>query len=177
MRLIQFLIHAALFDELVVRALLDDFAAVYHNDTIRFANGRKSVRDDDCRSTLAKFKERLLYYRFRGVVECARRFVKNENGRIFEEHARDTQPLFLTARKFYASLAYLRVVAVRQTSDICVYVGFLCRLDNFLVGGVLFAVGDVLLERTRKQEHVLLDDTHVFAHRIVFISLIGSPPI
>ena len=108
------------------------------------------MSNDDCRPALAQLEQSLLNYRFCGVVKRARRLVQNENGRIFEEHARDAQPLFLTARQFDASLTDLGVVALGQTSDIRIYIRLFCRLDDFLVGCVFLAVRDVLFERTRK---------------------------
>ena len=125
------------------------------------------MRHDERRSAFAKFEERVLDDGFCRVVEGTRRFVENENGRVFEEHARDGKALFLSAAEFYAALADLRVVAVGETDYIVVNVGAFCRLDDFIIGCADFAVGDVFFERAGEQEYVLLHYTYVLSQRIV----------
>lgn len=100
--------------------LVPRFSAVDNDYTVRLAHGGEPMRNNNGRSALAQLEQCLLNDCFGGVVKRARRLVQNENGGIFEEYARNTQPLFLTAGKFDASLADLRIVAVGQTSDICV---------------------------------------------------------
>src|SRR6476660_4719154 len=45
------------------------------------------------------------------AVERGGRLVQHENGRIFQDHARNRDPLALTAREFHAALADVSVVA------------------------------------------------------------------
>ena len=49
---IQVMIEAALVQQLLVSALLDDLATVNHDDIIRIANGAQAMRDDEAGAPL-----------------------------------------------------------------------------------------------------------------------------
>ena len=108
-------VEPAVRDELVVRAALDDAAAVEHDDLIGVAHGRDAVRDDDRRPLphhAAQPRQDLL---LRVGVHRRQRVVQDQDARIDHQRARERRALLLAARQRDAALADQRVVALRET--------------------------------------------------------------
>ena len=100
----------------------------------------------------------MLNFDLRHAVERARRLVQNEDGRVFEEDARDGHALLLSAGEHRAALADIGVEAVRHGHDIIVNLRALRRFDDLLVRRVGAAIADILAHRVGKEEHILLHD-------------------
>ena len=115
------------------------------------------MSDDYRSSSYGQFFESLLNLHFGHVVERARRLVQNENRRIFQKRPRYGNTLFLTARKFNASLADVGVVAVFEALSKLVNVGVFRHFDNLFVRRVEIAVGDIVPNRSAEYKHVLRD--------------------
>ncbi len=94
-------------------------------------------------------------------VQGAGGLVKNQNGRIFEEHPGYGNSLLLSAGKAYPVRPYIRVISLGQLLDELVRSRFLGRGDNLFLGAARPAVGDVLPDGAREQVHVLLYHTDV----------------
>src|SRR5216684_6065594 len=116
-------ITAALADQLVVRAVLDDAAALEGDDAIDAADGRKSVGDDEHGPALDDPPHIVLDDALALVIESARRLVEDQNSRIHDEGAGDGDPLLLPAREAAASLADDGVITFGQLQDEVVRAG------------------------------------------------------
>ena len=88
-----------------MRAALADGAAIEHGDNVRAANGRKAVGDDENGAPGHQIVQRALHQHFRFGVELRRGFVENQDGRVFQQRARDGQALALAAGKALAAVA------------------------------------------------------------------------
>ena len=80
------------------------------------------MRDYEARPAAHHLIEGRLNERFVLGVERARGFVQNEDARIFEQHARDREPLAFAAGELVAALAHDRRIALGQRRDEVVYV-------------------------------------------------------
>ena len=107
-----------------------------------------------------------LYPVLRRAVDGTGRVVEDEDPRIREKRASDGDPLPLSAGEHHAPLADDRLVAPLQASD--ELVGFClsgAALDLALGHLSAGAKGDVLPNRSRKEEHILLDGRDLRAER------------
>src|SRR6266852_7957654 len=123
LQVMQLRITAALADQLVVRAVLDDAAALEGDDAIDTADGRKAVGDDEHGPTLDDPPHIVLDDALALVIESARRLVEDQNSRIHDEGAGDGDPLLLPAREAAASLADDGVITFGQFQDEVVRAG------------------------------------------------------
>src|SRR5579864_6826977 len=98
--------------QLVMRALFGDDAVFQHDDLVGVADGAEAVRDGDRGASLHQPVERADNEFFRCGVKRRCRLVEDQDRRVADDRARDTDPLALTARQGEAALAYLRVVTV-----------------------------------------------------------------
>src|SRR6478752_2943662 len=104
---------AAALDESVEGPRLDDAAVLEDEHPVGVADRRKPMRDDERRSAPHDLVERALQFLFRRRVQRGCRFVQDEDGWVFQEGARDGEPLALASGKRTASLADDRVEALR----------------------------------------------------------------
>src|SRR6476469_1066653 len=81
--------------QLIVRAVLDDPAALDRDDAVGHAHGREPVRDDQHRAAGGDLAHVLLDDPLALVVERARRLVEDQNARIGRERTRDRDTLAL----------------------------------------------------------------------------------
>ena len=77
-------IEPATRDQLGMAPLLDDPPAIHHHDPFRRAHGRQPVRDDQRGTIRHQPLQRLLDKLFALGVECAGRFVQQQDRRIAE---------------------------------------------------------------------------------------------
>src|SRR5690349_1041231 len=104
-------VDAAVCEELVVGAALDDRAVLYREDDIGVSDRREAVRDGDRGSALDQGLERLLDDALTFGVQRRGGLVEDEDRRVFEDHARDREPLALSTGEPVAALADDSVVA------------------------------------------------------------------
>ena len=150
-----------------MRALLDDLAAVEHQDPVEAAHRRQPVRDHDRGPALHQPLHRLLDQRLRFRIEARGRLVQDQYRRIGEERARQRHALPLAARELDAALADQRAVALGQAQDEVVRIGKPRRLFDRLHSSARPAIGDVLRERAVKQDRLLLHDRDLAAQRLL----------
>ena len=101
-------------DQRFVPALLDDAAAVEHQQPVERPHRRQPVRDDERGAAHHQPLHRLLDQHLRFRIEAGRRLVEDQDRRIGEEGARDGHALALAARQLDAALADQRLVALGQ---------------------------------------------------------------
>src|SRR5215472_11962991 len=92
-------------DEIVVRAVLDDAAALDGEDAVGEAQRRQPVGDDDDGASLRHLAHVLLDEALRLGVERARRLVEDQDRWAVDERARDRDALALAAREVRSALA------------------------------------------------------------------------
>ena len=98
-------IKAAQRHQLIVVANLSDHSFLKHDDRVRLADCAQAMRDHDRGATGAEPPEIILNRALGLGVECAGRFVKNEDGRIVVNRARNRDALLLSAGKGEAGFA------------------------------------------------------------------------
>ena len=145
-------------EQLVVRAALDDAAAVEHHDLVGVADGRQPVGDRDRRPALGELVQRLLHRALGLGVQRARRLVEHQHRRVAQHRAGDRDALLLAAGEAVAALADDGVVAVGQRGDQLVDLrGARGGLD-LGVGGLRAGEAQVLADRGVEQVGLLRDE-------------------
>ena len=79
-----------------MRSRFDDPSFIQHDDPIGILDGGQSMGDDQCRSILHQFLQRILDAALRPGIQRRGRFVENQYGRILQERSTDSDPLALT---------------------------------------------------------------------------------
>ena len=151
--------------QLVVLALLDYPAVFQHEDQVGVADDGQAVGDDESRPALDELAERLADEVLGLSVDAGGRVVEDKDGRVDQQRAGDGHALLLAAGEGHAPLADPGIVAIGQALDEVVDLGRLGRGDDLFGGCLRRAVGDVVPDRARVEEHVLLRDAHVLAQR------------
>ena len=95
----QVVVEPAPLHQLVVRALLDEAAALEDDDQVGVADRAQPVRDHERRAALEQLVEVLLDRALGLGVERARRLVEEQHRRPVVDGARDRDPLLLAARE------------------------------------------------------------------------------
>lgn len=149
-----------------MRAALGYAVPRNHNNLIRVFYGGKSVRDNKGGSAFGKFCKRALYKHLRRVIQRRSRFIQNEYGRIFQKGAGYGNALFLSARKFYATLARGRIIAFGQALNIVVYVRLFSRFRNLRVRRPEISERDIFAYGAVEKKNVLLHNAYIFAQRL-----------
>src|SRR6266496_3746601 len=104
-------------EEFLVRAALHQPAFMQNQDAISPANGRKAMRDDESRATAGQTLQCLHDRTLRLHVQCAGRFAKNQDRRVFQHRTGDGNALALAAGKGRAPLTDDGVITLRQARD------------------------------------------------------------
>src|SRR5947209_3886491 len=89
-------VDAALCQQLLVAALLDDLPVVHDQDRVGVADGREPVCDYEAGAALAQPGHGLLDQDLGTGVDAAGRLVEDQDRRVGDERARDRQQLSLT---------------------------------------------------------------------------------
>ena len=155
-------VEAAFFEKCFVCTAFDDLSVFHDENGVRFADGGKTVSNDEARSAFHHGCECVLDLHFRTGIDRGGRFVEDQHRRKRQHDARDAEKLFLTLRKS-AILADLRVVAGRQTLDEAMRVRSLCRRDDLFVRGVGLTHDDIFSYRCGLDTRFLQDHGEAFA--------------
>ena len=123
---------------------LDDRPVLHHEDLVRGEDRGEPVGDQDARAVLHERLDRLLNLLLRDRVERRCRLVKDEQGRIFEEHPRDRDPLLLPTRELESAVSDHRVEPALLLLDEIVDICLLQGLDHLLLGRVVLRIEQVL---------------------------------
>src|SRR5262249_12844015 len=153
---------AAQTQELVVRALLDDAAALEHDQPVHAGDGREPVGDRDHDLAGHQGAEARLDRGLDLAVERGGRLVEHQHRGILEDDAGDGDALALAAGKLDAALADLRGVAapalpVLELEDELVGMGELRGAHDLGLGRLRAAVADVVADRAVQKRCVLGD--------------------
>ena len=158
-------VEAAFFEKCFVCTAFDDLSVFHDENGVRFADGGKTVSNDEARSAFHHGCECVLDLHFRTGIDRGGRFVEDQHRRKRQHDARDAEKLLLTLRKS-AVLADLRVVAVRQTLDKAMRVRSLCCRDDLFVRGIGLTHDDVFAYRCGLDPRFLQDHAEAFAQAI-----------
>ena len=152
---VQLLIHAALSQQLVMRAALGDDAIGQGEDLVRRHDGGKPVGDDDAGSSLHEHFQRVLNGAFRDGVQRRGGLVQKQDGRILEDDARDGDALLLAAGQLEAAVAHLRVVAIGLGDNEVVDGSRLARGHDLLIRRIFLGIAQVFADGAVEQVGVL----------------------
>lgn len=140
------MVKALLFQQLAVRALLDDIAVLHDENAVGVADRGKAVRYDKARASLHHTGESVLNFQLGARVNGGRRLVEDQHRRQTEHNAGDAEELLLPLRKLVAVFGKQRVIALREPLDEAVGVRGLGSGDNLLVGRIGLAHNDVFAD-------------------------------
>ena len=99
LRLDELPVPAIESEEFVVRTDLRDTAVIEHNDAIRRSDRRQAMGDDERRAPPDQPLESLLHLAFRLAVERGGRFIQQQDARISDERAGNSESLALATRQ------------------------------------------------------------------------------
>ena len=94
-----------------MRTLFHDAAVIEHHQPVHLRDCRQAMRNCDHGAPLHQRAETRLDRGLDFAVERGGRLVQHQNGRIFQDHARNRDALALTTREFHAAFANMRVIA------------------------------------------------------------------
>ena len=92
--------------------------------------------------------------------------IEDQNARVGQQGAGNCQALLLPAGKRHPALAHLRIVAIWGLHDKIVRLGGLAACLDFCLGGLWFAKGDILADRSREEGCLLQHHADLAAQRI-----------
>jgi hypothetical protein len=131
---------------------------IHHENQIGVGNRRQPVRDHDGRASAGQPRELAQYRALGARIQRRGRLVEDDDARIFQQRARDGDPLPLAAGEPHATLAHARVIVLGQPFHELVE---LCRARgpyDVGAGGARSAVRDVVRDRFVEQHRVLRHD-------------------
>ena len=139
--------------------LLDHAMPIDHHDPVGIADRCEPMGDDEAGAAGSQLRQRLLDGPLGFAVEGTGRLVQDQDRGILQKHAGNRDALPLPTRKLHPALAEDRVEPLRHIGDHPSQLGALgCRQDVSLTRAEA-PVGNVLAERSAKQEHLLLHNT------------------
>ena len=116
------------------------------------------MRDDEQRFAARQGRDALLELFL--VLRIGERggLVEDDDGRVFQHHARDGDALLLAAGQALAGLARRGIVALRESGDERITLRGAGRGPSLLVRGGWVAEADVLKQRAAEEKIVLRDE-------------------
>src|SRR5215470_2332083 len=160
---VQARVPAAAGQELLVRPVLDEAAALDRDDAVGVADGGETVGDHEHRPALEHGPHVLLDDALGLVVERAGGLVEDEDAWIGDERPGDRQPLPLTAGERGAALADDGIVALRQLQDEVMSARERCCGDDAVHLHPRIGQRDVVAHRAIEQDVLLQDDADLSA--------------
>ena len=146
-------------------ACFGDVTVVQHNDLVGVCDSAHAVCDDDDGLALHQLRNAALDLGFVFHVEACGRFVKQDDGRVFQQGACNRDSLAFAARERVAVFADNGVVTLRHFLHEFVAASEFCHLQDFFVAGVALADADVVLDARVEQHHILEDNGEVLEER------------
>src|SRR2546425_4646184 len=110
-------VKAALAQELGMRALGDERAALQDDDAVGVLHRGEAVRDRQRGAALLQRLERALDHEFARGIQRTRGLVEQQDRAVGEQRPRDRQALALAAGERHAALAERGVETLRQALD------------------------------------------------------------
>ena len=125
--------------------------------------GGKAVSDDKRSAAFHQRFQRFLNQAFALRIQRTGGFIQDEDGRIFQNRARNGDALALAAGEFDAALAHQRGVTFGEGLDKVVRVCLAGGLFYFFLAGAWLAVSDVVRNAPAEEQHLLGDHGHLAA--------------
>ena len=150
--------HAAVREQLVRRARLDDPPVVEHDGAVGDLDGREPLGRDQHRAARERGAEVLDEVALGLRVDGRHRVVEHDHARPRDERPRERDPLALPAGEVDAALADQRVVAVGQLGREMRDTGRLAGCDDLVPRGVGPGGGQVVAQRDREENRPLRHD-------------------
>src|SRR5215469_5503287 len=125
------------------------------------------MSDRDHGASRSKFRQSLLDLLFRFRIERRRGFVEQEDRRVLQDSACNSEALLLASGKKAALIANHRVVPLWLSHDELVRVSCVCGFVNLLLRRVQLSELNVVKDRVVKQERLLSDEPDVIAQRFL----------
>src|ERR1019366_6728789 len=150
-------------DQLVMRTVLHQAAAIDGHDAVSPAHGRQTVRDNEDGPALGDQRHVLLDDPLAFIVERACGFVKDQDTGIHHQGASDRDALALAARQARATLAQDGVVSVGELEDEFMRPGKLSRCDDPFDRHGRVGKRNIVAHRAVKQYVFLKDDADLAA--------------
>jgi len=98
-------------------SLFGDPTVFENENLVGFLDGLEAMGDYEDRAPLEKRMECLADFLFREAIQCARRFVEEDDVRILEEYLGDSEALFLSSGELNSPLPYLGFESLWQIQD------------------------------------------------------------
>ena len=149
------MVQSVLFHQRIVCPMFYQSAIVKNEDLIRVYNCTEAVGDHNNRLAFHQFGNRLLNQNFILRVKGCCCFVKQNNGRIFQQGAGDGNTLALTTGKRTAILTEDRLIPVRHLPDKFITIGGFGSSNYLIVCCVWIAKTDIIHNRIIEQGHIL----------------------
>ena len=151
---VQVCISAAESHEAVVGALLDDVAFLHHEDQVRVADGRKTVRDDERSAVRHQVIHGPLYQHFGTGIDGAGRLIEDQHRVVLDHRTGDGEQLLLTDGNV-GVCSENGVKLLRQGFYEVVEAAGLADLFEVFVGDAFHVVDQVFANRAFKHPGVL----------------------
>src|SRR5258708_1302534 len=149
--------------QLAGNSFLNDPAILHDDNFVRFFRERHAMRDEDHRAAGERAGKRIGNAAFGNGVERGGWLVHDENGRIAEKSAGESNALSLAGGHGAAPLADDGVVSFGQRGDQRINGGVPSAGANFVQGGAWFSIGDVFADGGAEKIGGLLDQGDVTA--------------
>ena len=120
------------------------------------------MRDHETSAVRHEVLQRFLDQSLRRRVHARRRFIENQDRRIFQKRPRDREPLLFAHAQLHAALTHHAVEPLRQQVDEPARIGRFRRGKNVRVAGVGSSHQQILADRAVEQKAFLRHDPDHF---------------
>ena len=150
-----------------MRAFLDDAALIQHHDQVGIHHTLDAMGDDEGGAPNVQAAQRLTDEGLGFGIHRGGRVVQDQDARVFEQRAGDRDALLLPARQGDALFADQCIVSMGEGHDHVMHRRHLRRLFHLGLGQVApHAIRDVLADRAREQERLLLHRADLAAQEL-----------
>src|SRR6266568_3576988 len=165
LRIIQPAIRSKLLHQLIVAANVGDGPVLKHHNPIGAANRGEPVRDHHHGASGHQILQRRLHQRLRLAIERGSGFVQDQNGSIFQQRARNRDPLTLASRKPHPFFTNYSFVTGRQLHDEVMRQRSSRRGFYFFLRDAWLPVGNIVAQRVIEQHGFLSNNPDLRAYR------------
>ena len=135
--------------------LFNDPTPLEDDDAVCQAHRRQAMCDDQGCTSRGGPLQRVDNGLLGGRIQAARRLIKDQNGRVSQNRARDGDPLFLSAGEAATSFRHRSLVAFRESRNKLVGIGRYCGGNDRLIAGIGTAKGNVFADGATEEQRVL----------------------
>jgi len=152
---VQLIVPPMTGQQLLVAALLQNFAVGQHDDVVRVLDGGKAVGNDQHGANGAHFFQRILNQKLGFGINVGGCFVQNHHAGLVDDRAGKAEQLALTGGEVVAALAHFLIQAVVQLVDEVVSVDIAADLHDLFVRDVILPQDNVAADGAGKEENIL----------------------